>query len=158
MGPRREPPGPPRRGKPAEGVRIDPARPTIVFVTVCTKDRRPWLANDEAHGSSRQVWQQAAAWWVGRYVLMPDHLHLFAAPQDLMSTLESWLRYWKSRFSRSHPHADWTWQANAFHHRLRNDEGYGEKWRYVKENPVRAGLVDDSEEWRFQGEIFPLRW
>ena len=28
-----------------------------------------------------------------------------------------------------------------FDHVLRNGESYGEKWKYVRENPVRAGLV-----------------
>src|SRR5437870_5293667 len=54
--------------------------PTIVFLTVCTKDRRPWLATDETHDLLREVWIASAAWLVGRYVVMPDHVHLFARP------------------------------------------------------------------------------
>jgi len=29
------------------------------------------------------VWREATAWLVGRYVIMPDHVHLFAAPGDI---------------------------------------------------------------------------
>jgi hypothetical protein len=32
----------------------------------------------------------------------------------------------------------------------------GEKWKYVRENPVRAGLVAHSNEWTYLGEIFAL--
>jgi hypothetical protein len=45
------------------------------------------------------------------------------------------------------------WQPAFFDHILRSDESYGEKWNYVRENPVRAGLVKSSVDWPYQGEI-----
>ena len=33
---------------------------------------------------------------------------------------------------------------------LRNDESYGEKWEYVRENPLRAGLVSRADDWPYQ--------
>lgn len=150
--------GLPNRRKPAEGVHIELGRPNLVFVTVCTKDRHPWLACEEVHGLLVRVWRQADAWLTGRYVLMPDHLHLFAAPRDLGFTIERWLQYWKSQFSKAHPHEAWAWQANAFHHRLRHDESYSQKWLYMRENPVRAGLVREVDAWPYQGEVYALRW
>jgi putative transposase len=33
------------------------------------------------------------------------------------------------------------WQKDFFDHVLRSEEPYQEKWHYVRENPVRAGLV-----------------
>ena len=36
---------------------------------------------------------------------------------------------------------------------LRNDESYGQKWEYVRENPVRAGLVARADEWPYEGEF-----
>ena len=36
---------------------------------------------------------------------------------------------------------------------LRSDESYADKWNYVRENPVRAGLFRDASEWPYQGEI-----
>jgi hypothetical protein len=45
---------------------------TIIFVTVCTKKRKPLLATDEAHQLLRQAWSFKASWLVGRYVIMPD--------------------------------------------------------------------------------------
>jgi putative transposase len=41
-------------------------------------------------------------------------------------------------------------------HVLRSQESAGEKWKYVRENPVRAGLVGYSSDWRYLGEIFAL--
>jgi hypothetical protein len=45
------------------------------------------------------------------------------------------------------------WQPGSFDHVLRNDESYSQKWEYVRENPVRAGLVRKADEWPFEGEI-----
>jgi len=36
---------------------------------------------------------------------------------------------------------------------LRSSESYVDKWNYVHENPVRAGLVETAEAWRYAGEI-----
>lgn len=148
----------PERHKPATGVKMDLHQNTIVFLTVCTKDRRRWLASQEAHQLLRAVWLEGNAWLVGRYVLMPDHLHLFAAPYDLRFTIEAWCVYWKRRFTQAHKNSGWKWQASAFHHRLRHGESYDEKWRYVMENPVRAKLVTSSFQWPYQGFIHELPW
>jgi putative transposase len=48
------------------------------------------------------------------------------------------------------------WQEEFFDHVLRSIESYGQKWQYVKENPVRAGLVKKSDDWPFHGEIESL--
>ena len=45
------------------------------------------------------------------------------------------------------------WQRSFFDHVLRNDESYAQKWNYVRENPVRAGLVTKADDWPYSGEI-----
>ena len=54
----------------------------VYFVTICVADRRPLLANDEAADILRSEWQAASGrygWTVGRFVVMPDHVHFFCA-------------------------------------------------------------------------------
>lgn len=48
------------------------------------------------------------------------------------------------------------WQENFFDHLLRSQESYAQKWDYVCQNPVRKGLVRSTEDWPWQGEIYPL--
>ena len=48
------------------------------------------------------------------------------------------------------------WQAEFFDHVLRSQESYDQKWRYVRDNPVRAGLVVDADDWPWAGELEPL--
>ena len=145
---------PPGRRTPAHGVKISLAGPTIVLLTVNTKDRVPWLAQAAVHASLREIWREADAWLVGDYVLMPDHLHLFCAPRDLSFTIERWLAYWKSQFSRRHVDQPWAWQRSGFHHRLRDARQYQEKWAYVRENPLRKQLVASPEDWPLSGQDF----
>jgi putative transposase len=147
----------PRR-RPAHGVLIDPDRPTIVFVTVCTKDREPWLATDANHRNLVDAWTAAEAWLVGRYMIMPDHLHLFAAPGAMGLGLDNWVRYWKRQFRQKCNDASQDWQDNHRDTRLRSWEDYDSKWEYVRLNPVRAGLVERSEDWPYQGELNKLPW
>jgi putative transposase len=45
------------------------------------------------------------------------------------------------------------WQPGFFDHVLRNDESYAQKWEYIRDNPVRAGLVAEWHQWPYQGEI-----
>jgi putative transposase len=139
-------------------VLIDGSRPTIVFLTVCTKGRIPWLATVENHDALRRTWERSEAWIVGRYVLLPDHLHLFAAPGRLEIELDKWVRYWKLRFSAARQVPAQQWQTDHWDKRLRSDESYDSKWEYVRNNPVRAGLVKTAYEWPYQGEIHRLPW
>jgi len=150
--------GEPGRKHPASGVRIFAGKPTFVLLTVCTKDRRGWLACDEAHDLLKLIWYAADKWLVGHYVLMPDHLHCLAAPHDVSFPFDPWVTYWKSQFSKGHAHEHSRWQTDAHHHRLRDGENYSEKWWYVRNNPVRHGLVENAEDWPYQGMIHDIRW
>jgi len=133
----------------------------MVFVTVCTKDRKAVLANAEMHRVLRESWQRAERWLVGRYVIMPDHIHLFCTPVvSVPESLQSWMGFWKATATRQWPHRGDLpiWQRHFWDTQLRRGESYSAKWDYVGANPVRAGLVCNSEDWPYQGEMNVLRW
>jgi len=48
------------------------------------------------------------------------------------------------------------WQREFFDHLIRSNESYDQKWQYVVENPIRAGLATKASDWPWQGEIFEL--
>jgi putative transposase len=143
-----------QRTHPAKGIIEDDRTPTLIFLTVCTERRRPWLADPHVHEALVQIWRSATHWEVGPYILMPDHLHLFARPGSGSATFDRWIQYWKSMFTKTIRNCDLGWQQGAFHHRIRSCEGAEEKRRYMMMNPVRAGLVARPEDWPFRGEIF----
>ena len=41
------------------------------------------------------------------------------------------------------------WQEESFDHVLRTDESFLEKQEYIRQNPVRAGLVTSPEDYRW---------
>ena len=147
----------PRRSRPVHGVLPASDKPTIVFLTVCTKGRMPSLATDAVHKLLLNVWQDASAWLVGRYVIMPDHLHLFATPTGDIP-LDNWVRYWKSQFTKRHQEPSHRWHPDHWDRRLRSMESYDEKWQYTRDNPVRHRLVARAEDWPYQGELNELAW
>jgi putative transposase len=149
---------PPKRAHPVHGVLHVPDKPTIVFGTVCTKHRMPWLANARIHEHLANIWGESRAWAMGRYVIMPDHIHFFAAATDSTIPFDNWVRYWKSLFRKNHPLPDDKWQSHHWDTRLRSHILFEEKWNYVRQNPVRQGLVKKADDWPFQGEVFELRW
>ncbi|MBX3731485.1 MAG: hypothetical protein KF791_02700 [Verrucomicrobiae bacterium] len=154
----REPfPGPGRR-RPEHGVHRDPEHSTIVFLTVCTKHRARWLACPAVQNALLDCWSGSSAWQVGDYLLMPDHLHPFCSPGDPCIELPQWVAWWKRRFSCLHIRGAGRWQRDFWDTRLRRWEHYDQKWWYIRENPVRAGLVATADEWRFQGGFHALRW
>jgi len=77
--------------------------PPLYYVTFCTEGRRPVLACDEVHQafvhySGKALEISAVA--VGRYVIMPDHVHLFVRGPDGFK-LGVWIRGLKRRLSQA---------------------------------------------------------
>jgi len=132
----------------------------IYFITSCTQGRDPLLANDTVHRLFSTEWQTAEirhGWRIGRYVIMPDHVHFFCAALPEAKPLAKFMQRWKewtgksvlSALRRPAP----LWQHRFFDHVLRTPESYAEKWSYVSQNPVRAGLSATPEAWPYSGHI-----
>ena len=128
----------------------------LFFVTACTLYRRPFPSLAAATDSFVKYTTRAQSFniAVGRFVIMPDHLHFFVCG-DHNFTLSEWMKGLKRGITNSVlGNGDrLKWQPGFFDHLLRNDESYSQKWNYVRENPVRAALVKASDEWPYQGEI-----
>ena len=147
------------RKRPARGAHILLGRTNVFFITVNAKDRVPWIGQPIVQADLARLWRHTAtAWRVGYYLLMPDHLHLFCAPYDLHFPIDTWITFWKRSFSRLHPDRPWQWQRGAFHHRIRDRIEFEEKLTYVRENPVRNGLVRAPADWPLQGHVYPMLW
>ena len=138
-------------------------RSPIYFVTACTSHRRKILAAPAIHESFVQFAKEGPKHgaWIGAYVLMPDHFHLFVTVDDERLILAECVKSLKNTLSKTlrsekiqAPH----FQKGFFDHVLRSAESYTEKWHYVRENSVRTGLVKRWEDWPFCSEIFALEY
>ena len=136
-----------RSAKPASG---------IVLATVCTKDHTPWLADQTVHMHLRSAWQQAVAWRAGLYIILPDHLYVFARDDASKMNPAEWIRFWQSRFNRLHCKPSLRWAAEPATRKLKPSESYEHAWNQLRNEPVMEGLVKSATDWPFQGEVFNL--
>jgi REP element-mobilizing transposase RayT len=135
----------------------------IVFFTACTYRRHKLLARRECHKILRDLWEASAShdgWWVGNYILLPDHVHFFARPSTDAQPIARWVQMWKGVSSRKIAAVlsidPPIWQRDYFDRYLRSEDTYSEKWDYVERNAVRAGLVMNVEDWPHRGIIHDL--
>src|SRR5262245_35930296 len=133
----------------------------IYFITACTYNRRRILDTPAVHQSFIQFGLHAREYgvWVGHYMIMPDHIHLFAGfgPESIL--VSTWMKSFKNAISKTLRNATFLgphWQKGFFDHVIRSPESYEQKWFYVRDNPVRAGLVQSAEDWPFAGHIYNL--
>ena len=131
--------------------------PPLYLVTICTIHRQKIRDLDTAFRAFESYARRGRDEFslaVGRYVMLPDHVHFFVRGSGDFN-LAQWVNGLKRAISvslgttKKRP----LWQPGFFDHVLRNDESYGEKWKYVRENPVRAGLVLLADDWPHQGEF-----
>jgi REP element-mobilizing transposase RayT len=129
----------------------------LFFVTFNARNHRSILDTPAVHGRFIKFAQGAAERniGVGRYVIMPTHIHLFVQGTGGF-ILSEWIRLLKRNLSHGIESPPPHWQEGFFDHLLRHDESYAQKWDYVRNNPVRGQLVAQPEDWPYQGEITRL--
>ena len=128
----------------------------VFFVTIGILHRRKIVNLETVRNAFHRYAQRAVEFnvAVGRYVIMPDHVHLFVRGGPDFD-LAKWINGLKRAISVALRATiqEPLWQPGFFDHLLRNDESYAQKWDYVRQNPVRAGLVQSADDWPYQGEI-----
>jgi hypothetical protein len=70
----------------------------IYFITSCTYNRTTNLACENAAPILVNEWQSARGrhgWAIGRYVVMPNHVHFFCAPDRDAKPLSVFIGFWK---------------------------------------------------------------
>ena len=137
--------------------------PPLYFITFCTFYRKPLLANEAFHLHFVQYMKCKSGIGIacGEYVVMPDHIHCFLRIDPHRFQLGKTIGFIKQSLSKplrdeglAQPH----WQPGFFDHLMRSADSYSEKWNYVRNNPVRAGLVEHADDWKYQGVIVPIRY
>ncbi len=109
----------------------------VYFVTFCTHARKSWLACVEVHEAFGRFAERARDFdiAVGRYVIMPDHVHLFVrgGPDFILGKWIGSLKQCLAKAAGCLKSDGLIWQEGFFDHTLRGDESMTEKWNYVCE-------------------------
>ncbi len=80
---------------------------------------------------------------------MANHVHLLLTPnlpvhKAIMNIKSASARVANSILQRTGEHF---WQDESYDHWVRNDRERNSIVRYIHNNPVKAGLVDEPEDW-----------
>jgi valyl-tRNA synthetase len=92
-------------------------------------------------------------------VVMPDHVHLLITPlrdesgdwyklADLMHSIKS---FTATEINKLRGASGKLWQQEYYDRIVRDEEELLEKWNYIINNPVKAGLVGRPEDYAFYG-------
>ncbi len=84
------------------------------------------------------------------WVFLPDHWHAICAPVD-PRTISLVMKSFKASstilINRRRAERGELWQARFFDRALRTVKEYNERVEYIHLNPVKAGLVQQADEW-----------
>ncbi|MFN6032770.1 MAG: REP-associated tyrosine transposase [Dolichospermum sp.] len=95
-------------------------------------------------------------------VIMPDHVHLLIEPL-LKDETEFWsigsiLHSIKSYSAKQIPnvmlHIGKVWQDGRYDEMIKNEQEFINKWEYILQNPVKAGLSNTPDEYPFLWDRF----
>ncbi len=126
-----------------------------VFVTFCTGARLPLSKGSRDLVLQHCLRDHENKMQLHAAVIMPDHVHLLFTPLrdengwpspqvDILQCLKGATAHRINRLSRrSGP----VWEEESFDHVLRSDESLKEKCEYIRQNPVKAGLVEKPEDY-----------
>jgi putative transposase len=88
------------------------------------------------------------------YVVMPEHVHLLLN-EPASGTLADAIHYLKLSFAkrarslRAPDDTEPFWQARYYDRNVRDGREFKVKLRYLHRNPVKRGLVDKPEHWKW---------
>jgi REP element-mobilizing transposase RayT len=119
------------------------------FMTLCVAGRKPVLDNPNTFEAITRFCNQNSEWDVLAAVVMPDHVHALVRPLRARDAAITQFSAGFKRFVRRQTNADWKWQEGVFDRLLRKDEFAQSKRLYMRDNPVRAKLVDRWDDWPY---------
>ena len=130
----------------------------IYFVTICVKHWRNVLATPEVFEAIKFVIPQLRKWHVLGGVIMPDHTHWVVSPVgDRHLSVGDFSDGFKRLLLKRLAPQSWEWQRRCFDRLLRSDDNLRSKWIYVRDNPVRHGLIKKAEDWPYHLDLINER-
>jgi putative transposase len=87
------------------------------------------------------------------WVVMPNHVHVVFWPMpnhNVSAIVQSWKRHTAREANKILKRTGNSfWQPEPYDHWIRNDEEHARCCRYVRFNPVKAGLCAVPEDWKW---------
>ena len=126
-----------------------------VHVTVCTENKERILGSEvNARIVANELLKTAKdlGFNILCYCLMPDHLHVIVSPGESTLSLSKFLNIFKGRTTaifRERKDLKKIWQRSAFDHVIRTEENLKGIIEYIRNNPVRKGIVENADDYPY---------
>lgn len=128
-----------------------------LFITFRKNNREPFPCGARDAVLERCLFDHGRHYRLHAVVVMPEHVHLLLTP---LEDEKGWpyglpliLKQLKGTSARSVNKLSGScgpvWQEESFDHVVRSDESFEEKLEYIRQNPVRRGLVRDPNDYRW---------
>ncbi len=95
-----------------------------------------------------------------RWCIMPNHVHVLINVKEdktLSHIVRSWRSYTSHEANELLNRTGRFWMPEYFDRYIRNDGHYNNVVQYIDNNPVKAGLVDSPEKWRWSSAYYVNR-
>jgi REP element-mobilizing transposase RayT len=118
--------------------------------------------------NERSIVLKALRYWHGRKwgvfaaVVMPDHVHLLAQPLshpqggsiDLGEIIHSVKSFSVHQINRGRRRRGPVWEQERYDRIIRDEIEFLENWQYIKNNPLKQGIVSEAESytWLYEQE------
>jgi REP element-mobilizing transposase RayT len=90
------------------------------------------------------------------YVIMPDHVHVLMMPSmgwSLAKILQSIKGFTAREINKVLGRKGSFWQDESFDHLIRDEMDWQDKFNYIHDNPVEAGLVNRAQDFPFSSLV-----
>lgn len=129
-----------------------------LFVTWRLRAGPAWLGNPEVAAVVREVLLEGAArgqYRLHAWVIIPDHVHALIAPLAPLAGIMKAIKGVSARRANRVLGRGGAafWQDESYDHCVRNDAEFAHAQMYIARNPVKAGLADRPEAWRWSSFV-----
>ena len=125
-----------------------------VFFTTIANFRKPYFTVDQLNMQIitclKEIFNSAGI-VMPLYCLMPDHLHFICYLKKEGKNLLNMVNYFKSKTSKIGEIfcIENLWQRRYYDYVIRKHESFKEICEYIYNNPVRKGLAENSDEYKY---------
>lgn len=131
------------------------------YITIVTHRRCPVLVDNIE--SLRESFRESKKYYrysIDAIVVLPDHLHMIITPKQA-NDYPKIIRAIKYNFSIKITHEfeqstarhtkgmNPIWQKRYYEHTIRNEKDYVRCVEYMKNNPIKHGLVENEKDWKY---------
>jgi len=128
------------------------------FITLRCYNQASYFASGNFTTEALEILKKTAeekGFHVWAYCFMPNHLHLLVEgkTEDADMTKFAVVFKQKTAFQFRQRHGAKLWQPGYYERVMRKDEATLAVARYIIENPVRKGIVDDYAQYPYSGSL-----